>query len=65
MKVARKAPLSVEDSAQQTKGCRHSNPGICRNVDMANLCAFVRPDQICLQPPVSWPKQYQILKDSS
>jgi len=62
MKVDRNEPLFPEDTANQTKGCRHTNPDICKNRDLLTICAFLRPDGICLKPPVSWPKQYKILK---
>jgi len=52
----RKRPLSELDSETQTEGCRHSNPDICKNHSTPKKCAFVRDDNICLMPPVSWKK---------
>jgi len=59
------AALKPKDTITQTDGCRHSNPGICANNSMQNICAFVRNDGICLKPPASWPKQYKKLKETS
>ena len=56
------APLNPQDTEKQTCGCRHTNPDICAKNRMPKVCAFVRADNICLSPPVSWPKQFQKLK---
>lgn len=56
------APLKPKDTAKQTEGCRHSNPQICGNHSIPEVCAFVRSDGICLAPPRSWAKQYEHLK---
>lgn len=56
------APLNPKDAATETEGCRHTNPGICANNSLSNVCAFVREDGMCLKPPKSWPKQYKLLK---
>ncbi len=61
MKIDRNAPLTAEDKSNKTLGCRHSNPGICKSNGLNNVCAFVRKDTICLKPPKSWTKQYEIL----
>jgi len=55
------APLNPKDSEHQTLGCRHTNPDICSKHDLLSVCAFVRPDGICLAPPRTWPKQFQKL----
>ena len=55
------AQLQSSDTETQTFGCRHTNPSICRNNDMADICSFTRPDGICHAPPKSWPKQYRKL----
>jgi len=55
-------PLRLEDSEQQTQGCRHTNPDICAKNRIPGKCAFVRSDKLCLSPPKSWPKQYRKLK---
>ncbi len=52
------APLNPQDTQRQTVGCRHTNPDICGKNGMADVCAFVRSDGICLSPPRSWPKQF-------
>ncbi|HIN86363.1 MAG TPA: hypothetical protein EYN06_07770 [Myxococcales bacterium] len=54
-------PLVEQDSETQTVGCRYTNPDICRNNGLVGKCAFCRPDNICLLPPRSWPKQYKKL----
>lgn len=56
------APLQDGDTVEMTVGCRHTNPDICRNNSMPNVCAFVRDDGYCHAPPKSWPKQYEKLK---
>jgi len=56
------APLKPKDTAIETEGCRHTNPGICANNSLPNVCAFVRTDGMCLKPPKSWPKQYKLLE---
>ena len=52
------APLNPQDTQSQTVGCRHTSPDICGKNSMANVCALVRSDGICLSPPRSWPKQF-------
>jgi hypothetical protein len=56
------APLHPLDTEKQTHGCRHTHPIICGKNEMPNICAFVREDNICLAPPMSWPKLFQELK---
>ena len=51
-------PLRPGDSEQMTHGCRHTQPVICGKNELADVCAFVRPDGICHAPPTSWPKQF-------
>ena len=55
--------LEAEDTVEQTIGCRHSNPTICKNNQLSDKCAFVRKDKICLVPPISWKKQFYVLKE--
>jgi hypothetical protein len=55
------APLQDGDTAAATVGCRHTSPDICRNNSLNGVCAFVRPDCMCLRPPKSWAKQYEKL----
>lgn len=55
------APLKDGDTANQTVGCRHTNPAICSKNLLDDVCAFVRDDSLCLAPPISWKKQYQKL----
>lgn len=59
------APLKPNDSSTQTEGCRHTNPSICGNNSLPDVCAFVREDGMCMRPPKSWPKQYERLKEQS
>ena len=56
------APLHSQDTDKQTFGCRHTNPDICSKYHMPKVCAFARPDKLCLAPPTSWPKQFHKLK---
>ena len=55
-------PLKQGDSPEKTVGCRHTDPNICSKNMLPNVCAFVRPDQMCLYPPRSWKKQFEFLK---
>jgi hypothetical protein len=55
-------PLHPLDSEKQTVGCRHTNSDICAKNGLQKVCALVRADKMCFAPPVSWPKQYQKLK---
>ncbi len=57
-------PLDIEDCLVKTLGCRHSNPNICKNNSTPNKCAFVRGDNICLMPPMSWRKIFAELSDA-
>ena len=59
------APLHPLDTEKQTHGCRHTNPDICSKYHMPKTCAFARSDNICLAPPMSWPKQFQKLKQGN
>jgi hypothetical protein len=52
------APLHELDYEDRTFGCRHTNPDICAKHSMDRICAFVRDDNICQSPPVTWPKQF-------
>jgi hypothetical protein len=61
-KEAFHAPLTPNDTVSKTYGCRHTNPSICANNSIPKSCAFVRADEMCLKPPVSWKKQFQKLK---
>ena len=58
-----RAPLQPGDSEEMTRGCRHTNPDICRNNAMPGVCAFVREDGFCHFPPASWAKQFAKLKE--
>lgn len=57
-----RAPLHPLDTDKQTFGCRHTNPDICGKYQMLGVCAFVRSDNMCAAPPMSWPKQFLKLK---
>ena len=54
-------PLAPGDTSTETIGCRHTNPDICGKNGLYAVCAFIRDDGMCLQPPRSWAKQYQKL----
>ena len=55
-------PLQVGDTPTQTVGCRRANPNNCMNHSLRAVCAFVRCDGVCQEPPVSWPRRYRKLK---
>lgn len=57
-----KEELAEVDTENQTYGCRHTNPDICSNNALPNICAFTSDDCICKRPPRSWKKIYEILK---
>jgi len=61
MRFNRNDPLNQEDTLEQTKGCRYTPPSICKRIDMPNICAFVRPDNLCVKPPIFWAKQFKVL----
>jgi len=65
MRFTKDAPLNPADNLEQTHGCRHFNPDLCKNMNLQNVCAFVRTDELCVKPPNSWKKIYQNLKDAS
>lgn len=65
MLIAFDTPLNPQDTETQTYGCRHTNPDICGNNNMPDICAFVRDDCICKKPSRSWKKQYHVLKDKN
>jgi hypothetical protein len=52
------------DSEIKTFGCRHATPDFCGKNGMPKICAFVRPDKICLAPPQGWSKQFQKLRQA-
>lgn len=52
------APLRPGDRADRTVGCRQTQPNCCGRNSLASVCAFARPDGICLAPPTSWKKQF-------
>lgn len=56
------APLNAKDTDKSTYGCRHTNPDICKNNSIPEICAFVRKDGMCLNPSKAWKKQYEKLK---
>ena len=64
MRVKFRAPLQDGDTETTTRGCRANNPDICANCYLDDVCAFVRPDGICLRPTKAWKKQYNRLKEA-
>ena len=59
------APLHPLDTEKQTVGCRHTNPDICAKNGIPKVCALVRADKMCYAPPMTWPKQFQKLKQGN
>jgi len=53
--------LHEGDTSNKTWGCRHTNPEICKNHSLFMKCAFVREDNICLIPPLTWRRQFEKL----
>jgi hypothetical protein len=58
-------PLRPSDREDRTDGCRHTNPDICGNHSLEEICAFVRKDGMCLRPPKSWPRQFAKLSSEA
>jgi hypothetical protein len=58
-------PLLEGDTETTTIGCRHTNPDICSKNSLDRVCAFARPDGVCLAPPATWAKQFRRLRDGS
>ena len=56
--VAAHQPLRPGDTATQTVGCRCAQPSVCTKNSAPNVCAFVRPDGLCLSPPKFWSGYY-------
>jgi len=65
MKFTKDDPLHPDDTLEQTYGCRHFKPDLCKNMNLENVCAFVRVDRLCVKPPNSWKKIYENLKNAS
>jgi hypothetical protein len=59
------SPLHELDSESQTYGCRATNPDICANAYLDEVCAFVREDNICVKPSRQWKKQYMKLLEQN
>lgn len=57
------SPLKNGDTELKTIGCRHTNPDICAKNMMPKICAFCNTDGICLNPPLSWKKQFKKLME--
>ena len=60
--VGFRAPLNDGDTPEQTVGCRAANPDICK-FNGTDFCAFCRGDRMCTNPPKTWPKQFEKLKE--
>lgn len=56
------APLNEIDTEHQTYGCRATNPDICSNNCLQDVCAFASADGVCKKPSKAWKKQYSKLK---
>lgn len=56
--------LRPEDTETQTYGCRATNPDICGNNGLPNICAFSSSYCMCKKPSRAWKKQYIKMKTS-
>lgn len=65
LRVKFAAPLNQWDTETQTYGCRASNPDICGNAYLENICAFITDDNICYKPSAAWKRQFNKLKEMS
>jgi hypothetical protein len=61
----RNLPLQAGDTATQTVGCRRANPGLCAKHSLRSVCAFVRADGICVEPPRTWSDRFRKLKEEA
>lgn len=60
--LMKKQKLVEIDTLEKTYGCRHSNPEICSNNGIEEICAFCSEDKICKRPPKSWKRLFEELK---
>ena len=60
--IVKKDRLNKENTIDKTYGCRHSNPEICSNNGIPDMCAFCSKDNICKKPPRLWKRMYEELK---
>lgn len=58
-----KKALFDKDTESQTFGCRHTNPDICSNNSIPDVCAFTSKDCVCKRPQRSWKKMFKELKE--
>ncbi|MDD3340329.1 MAG: hypothetical protein PHS82_15935 [Lachnospiraceae bacterium] len=65
LKMPFNAPLHEKDTEKYTFGCRHTNPDICINNCLLDICAFTSEDNICKKPSRAWKKQYMHLKQDT
>jgi hypothetical protein len=59
--IDKNSKLLAGDTIKQTHGCRHNNANHCKNIDLDNICTFVREENICKKPQNGWKKQYEYL----
>ncbi len=62
--IPMRSPLNDMDNINQTYGCRHSNPDICRYCYLDGICAFCNEDKMCRHPSAMWEKIYKELKET-
>lgn len=55
--VPHNAPLNVNDTAEETMGCRATNPAICKNHGLAD-CAYCNAEHVCRLPPRGWKRRF-------
>lgn len=46
-----KQKLNIQDTENQTYGCRANNPDLCKNCYIDGICAFINKDKICKSHP--------------
>ncbi len=57
-----KEPLHSKDAENMTFGCRKAKPENCMKNSLRDICAFVREDNTCLAPPLSWIRKFKELE---
>jgi len=52
-------PIQPGETETKTVGCRHGNALNCGRNGIDKVCALVRADGMCLEPPSSWVRFYR------
>lgn len=61
IRVSHDTPIGAHDTAEQTMGCRATDPANCRNNGLPE-CAYYNAEHICRIPPRGWKKRFLAMK---